>query len=146
MGQICGVTGGPDWLFGVVLGAGLLAFTYGLVWILLLVLQGKHVSVSGSARTRSRWSWLLLAFPAVLLAGQFIEDPVRSLIVYAVIAPAVATLYVVLRRARGTGVVPPAQSAPLGMFWVLIVVSVLALIASVTALVAMVALGRSVPC
>ena len=150
-GSGCVVSGGPDWLFGVMLGAGTVAVLYGFVWGFLLAMQGR---AAASAQARSGWSrWLPALVVAFNLASVLVlsaSQPggvVRGLLLLggmlAVALPGLATLMVVSRRATATGTFPRARAAPLGMFWVSVVVSVLALGVSVGALVEQIARGHS---
>jgi hypothetical protein len=40
-GHGCFVSGGPDWLFGVMLGAGMVSLVYVFVWVFLLSMQSR---------------------------------------------------------------------------------------------------------
>jgi hypothetical protein len=145
-GQLCGVSGGPPWLFEVMVAAGMLAVVYGTVWLVLLLSQGRPAQHP----KRSRWVIVPLVPSALLLATQFVQDPgsatIRLVVLLVFASPAVVTIVVMNRRALATGTVPSARSAPFGMFWIMVALSVLALACSLTALVATFALGHITPC
>ena len=144
-GRVCGVSGGPPWLFDVMLAAGGIALIYGVLWIGMLFSQGDPVQ----STRRSRWSWLGLA-GFLPMAVQLVVVPGRTAVLIAagalVFAPGLATLVVMGRRTVATGLVPPARSAPHGMFWVMVAVSVAGGLLSGAALVAQFALGHTVAC
>ena len=144
--QVCGVSGGPDWLFTAMLGGGLVAVLYGLVEMALLFNQGQPVREPG----RSAWSRVGLFAAVPLLGVQLVMDPGAMVmtLVWAVVLglPALATLFAVGRRAKATGVFPPARSAPYGSFWILLALSVAGVLVAATTLYAQFALGHIVPC
>jgi hypothetical protein len=138
------VTGGPEWLFLLVLGGGGIALLYGLGWVSLVRSQDRAPQ---PRRSPSRW-WLVLALvPLCMSLPPMIADsPVMTAVIVltAVVmaVPVVATPRSMARRAAVTGTFPGARSAPFGMFWVFIAITVLGLAVSVSSLTAMVELGH----
>jgi hypothetical protein len=81
-----------------------------------------------------------------LLAFEDSSQPgvlVGILVELLVMGPALATIFVVVRRASLAGTFPGARRAPLGMFWVSVIVSGAALAVAVTSLSQQIALGHS---
>ena len=145
--QVCGVSGGPDWLFAAMLGGGLVALTYGLAVAALVLSQGQPLREPG----RSRWSRVGAMAPVVLFTVvKLVINPGHALgtFLWSVIlaSPVLATIWLVGRRAKTSGVVPPARSAPFGLFWILLALAVLGLMCALGSLYAQVALGHVVPC
>jgi len=142
---ICAVPGGPDWLFPAMLITGGIGIVYGALWVMLLVSQGEPVP----ARSPRFW-WLGVVFCLVPTALQAVRQPAQTFVATSVFfvltAPALATSWLMNRRAVATGVGAPARSAPWGMFWVLVAVSVVAVLLSVACLAASLMLGHQVPC
>jgi uncharacterized membrane protein len=143
------VTGGPGWLFELMLGGGAVALLYGLSWLSLILSQGRVPT------RQPRWRLLpgvlglgLSAVSLSLTLPAVLADQPRTTVVVltgavAAAVPVIATLRSMARRAALTGMFPAARSAPWGMFWVFLVVTVLGLAVSVSAGTAMVALGHS---
>lgn len=151
-GQGCFVSGGPDWLFGLMLGAGTVALFYGFVWVSLLTLQGRPARTAKPLPGSLKWALgsLMLLNLASLIAqsasnpGDLFGGQVFAGGLLAVVLPGLGTLAVVSRRAVAAGTYPRARTVPMRMFWVSVVVSGLALAVAVSSLAEQIALGH--PC
>jgi hypothetical protein len=141
------VSGGPDWLFGLMLAAGAVALVYGFVWVFLLSMQGRIFARRPAQPAWRRWGLaVVMLLNLALLAFEDSSQPgvlVGIAVELLVMGPALATTFVVVRRASLAGTFPGARRAPLGMFWVSVVVSGTALAVAVTSLSQQIALGHS---
>ncbi len=146
-GEFCFESGGPDWLFSAMLAAGLVAVVYGLSLVVLFEGQGKP-PVTGRRRLWPAGNALIAI--VVMLGFELVVDPFQAIqsVGLAVVlgSPAIATLMVMVRRSRTTGVFPQARDAPLGMFWVFLALTVLGVLVAIAALYAQFALSHAVPC
>lgn len=133
------------------LGAGTVALVYGFVWVFLLTTQGRPAE---PAKSRPRWAkWALgLAMVVNLVTlitaeasspGHLLSALVLLGGVLAVLLPGLGTLTVVSRRAVAAGTYPRARTAPVGMFWASVVVSVLALALAIGSFAEQIALGHA---
>ena len=145
------MSGGSDWLFALLLGAGTVALFYGLVWVFLLIMQGRTAQ---PAKPRPWWLKWAIGFVMLLnlasLIAQGVSRPGLAVgglafagVLLAVLLPGLGTVIVVSRRAVAAGTYPRARAVPLGMFWVSVVVSGLALAVAVGSLADQIALGHS---
>jgi len=136
-------------LFGLMLGAGMVALVYGFVWVFLLSTQGRALPAARPRPTSgwARWRRVLLTLPyfapIAFIAASDLSVAASELLTLLVCAPALATVLIVGRRGTETGVFPRARSAPLGMFWVSMAVSIIAVVVAVASLTATITLGHS---
>jgi hypothetical protein len=137
-------------LIGLLLNAGLVALSYGFVWISLLSMQSRGVPPVGP-RSRSRIGGWWRALPALAALALLVPETVSKpgvavsgvLVPLLFCLPGVATVFIVSRRAAETGTFPPARSAPLGMFWISVFISIISVAVAVGSLTATITMGHS---
>ena len=144
---VCGQYAGPDTWFALMLGAGLVALFYGLVWVLLLFSKGQ----APNPRPRHpvlNTAWIVL--PLMLLGWQLFTDQNGDRVEFAVglvlLLPPLLVVYAVGRRANAQGRWPSVRAAPWGAAWLLPAVAVVAFVVAVGAAVEMARMTQVVPC
>jgi hypothetical protein len=129
------------------LAAGTVALVYGFVWVFLLSMQGRTFARRPAQPAWRRWGFaVVMLLNLGLLVFEDTSQPgvlVGVLVELLVMGPALATIFVVARRASLAGTFPRARRAPVGMFWVSVVVSGAALAVAVTSLSEQISLGHS---
>jgi hypothetical protein len=152
----CWESGGPAWLFGLVLAGATGALFTALPWFVLRGARGEEFTpVSAERRRRRRrrptLAQMLVPVGCVLLALRWRDwqdrtgvDVAILGVTFALTILAFVPILVAGRRARRDGVWPPAREAALGAYWLLPVVFVVCVTAAVGAAIEMVRLGH--PC
>lgn len=140
----------PDWVFGLVIGAGLVALFAGIVWVMFLFEQTPEPTPEPVSRVLLGVNLILLstATAGLVLNGVSIyrsaeqwhtADAVVLGGTLSFAAVPAAAVFAGLRKFRRTGRWPIRRAAPWAMFWILPVLAVTAAVTSAGALAAMLA-------
>jgi hypothetical protein len=145
-----GTTTTPDWVFGLLFGAGSVALLAGLVWVGFLFEQRPAPMPKPVSRTLLGVNLVGLTMGTVGLALSAVsiyrspelwetEDAIVLGGTLALAVVPVAAVFAGLRKFRRTGRWPVRRAAPWAMFWILPVLAVTAAVTSAGALGAMIA-------
>ncbi len=144
---ICGQYVGPETWFAVMLGAGLVALVYGLVWMLLLFSKDQVPNERPRHPVlNAGWLALMLMLFGWQLSTDQNGDRVGLVVELALLVPPLLVVYAVGRRARAQGWWPSVRTAPWGAAWILPAVAVVGLVLAVGAAVEMARMTQVVPC
>jgi len=151
MAEACWETTTPDWVFGLLVGCGVVALSAGLVWGLVLTSAGTTPQPREAPGPWWRDVRLLVCVGLVTWnlwrLGSDWDSPQDGALDVAVLlltAGPVVLALVWVRRAVAAGVFPPARQAPFGAFWLLPALLVAAVAGGVWALALQITTAR--PC
>ncbi|BCB81322.1 hypothetical protein GCM10022251_61910 [Phytohabitans flavus] len=140
----CWESGGPEYLFPLMIATGLAAIMAGAVWVTTWSMAGRPMETNRSAHTP-----IALRIVPAILAGLFlvrsIDDPEALLmsVPYVPILVSLAFTLILARRRAVGGVWPSVRALPVPLRWSAPILTVLYLVVAITALAAQVALGHA---